>query len=76
MKLFVWDSGNDADPPQARPDVDFDVQNTRQSQSLLDPSELIFMALNTGTSRDMAVMVMMLEASRELRKNQTRGELR
>ena len=76
MRLFERGAGNDACRPRAGPDLEFVHGNARQRQPRLDPSEMVFMALNTGFSRDIGVMVMMLEGSREARKDEAEGETR
>jgi len=53
--------------------VDFDNDS---AQPQLDPSEAVFMALNTGFCRDIGVMAIMLEGVRDASKGEAEGELR
>lgn len=75
MRLFGFGAGNGPCRPRGGHDVGFAHGITRQRQPRLDPSEMIFMALNTGSSRDMGVMAMILEGSREARKDKAEGEV-
>lgn len=76
MRLSGCGAGNGACHPRGGHDVEFAHGITRQRQPRLDPSEMVFMALNTGFSGDMGVMAMMLEGSREARKDEAQGEVR
>lgn len=73
MRLFGCAAGNGVCRPQPGPDADFDNDS---AQSQLDPSEAVFMALNTGFCRDIGVMAMMLEGAWNPSKDEAEGELR
>jgi len=76
VRLFGCNAGNGGCRPQAGPDVDFDSWSAQQYRPSLDPSEVVFMALNTGFCRDMGVLAMMLEGVRQARKDKAEGEIR
>lgn len=73
MRLIRCAAGTGVCRPQSGPDVDFDNDS---AQPQLDPSEAVFMALNTGFCRDIGVMAMMLEGLRDASKGEAEGELR
>ncbi|AKH98807.1 hypothetical protein IMCC20628_00071 [Hoeflea sp. IMCC20628] len=76
MRPFGCGAGNGAFCRPVGLDVDFDSHNAGRREPRLDPSEMVFMALNTGFCRDMGVMAMMLKASGETRTVEAQGEFR
>ncbi|MEP3304581.1 MAG: hypothetical protein ABJN75_00230 [Hoeflea sp.] len=76
MRHFECGAANGACSPPVAFEVDFGSRNRRQPEAGLDPSEMVFMALNTGFYRDMGVIAMMLEGLRDARKDEAEGALR
>lgn len=76
MRHFECGAANDGCSPPVAFEVDFGRRNGRQPEVGLDPSEMVFMALNTGSYRDMGVIAMMLEGLRDARKDEAEGALR